>query len=74
MKPKSTLQWTESFLKKYLADTESIGFGEMEQVNYLLKLHSTLLPNTAEQRLEHLEREIKAMRSDGELGKIRMGR
>ena len=66
---KSTLQWTDSFLRKYLKESEKFGFGEMGQVNEILKFRASLLDDSAEARLDKLEVQMRNLEADAALSK-----
>lgn len=72
MKPKTTSQWTELFLKEFLQDIKDEGSGpeNVDSITNLLKFHASQLQESAEQRLEQIERKVRALESDSSFAKM----
>ena len=63
MKPKSTLQWTEGYLRS-LKIVEDCDWQTITAITDLLKFHATLLPESADSRLDALEHKLQSLEQD----------
>lgn len=70
MKSKTTLQWTEQYLKGLQNEEITKDWQTITAVTDLLKFHSTLLQDSAEQRLADLENRVQALQQDFQLGQM----
>lgn len=69
MKTKTTLQWTESYLKS-LSTLEDQSWQTITAITDLLKFHASILPESAEERLSQLEKKVSNLEADAMLGKF----
>lgn len=66
---KTTLQWTEAYLKS-LKIVEDCDWQTITSITDLLRFHATLLQDSAEQRLTDLENKFQSLEQDIQLGQM----